>query len=266
MAILKNNLNFTGRLGNATAYSMRGHDEIIIRTKGGASRKRIKTDVVFETTRNLNNEWKGVTKAALDIRDGLYALRPMADYNISGPLNALVKKLQVLDTVNPKGKRSILFSSHPGFISSFQYNRKTLFDTVIRQPLDVSIDKATGIAEVTIPALQPGINFFSHPGYSYFRMVLAFTAVSDYILDDRTGNYISSNSLLPEYKAVYTDWMATNRPQPSADYKINPHNTFLPGAGMILVLGAGIQYGVPAVDGSIEPAPYVGAARVIKSV
>ena len=41
---------------------------------------------------------------------------------------------------------------------------------------------------------------------------------------------------------------------------------FLPGPDMILVLGAGIQYGMPGADGSIQPVPYVGAARILKCV
>ena len=44
--------------------------------------------------------------------------------------------------VNPKGKRSILFSQQPDFISSFNYNKQNMFDTLIRQPLSINIDKS----------------------------------------------------------------------------------------------------------------------------
>jgi hypothetical protein len=33
---------------------------------------------------------------------------------------------------------------------------------------------------------------------------------------------------------------------------------------MILLLGIGIQYGMPEADGSIQPAPHAGAARILK--
>ena len=36
--------------------------------------------------------------------------------------------------------------------------------------------------------------------------------------------------------------------------------------GMILVFGAGIRDGMPAPDGSIQPVPYSGSARILKSV
>jgi hypothetical protein len=137
---------------------------------------------------------------------------------------------------------------------------------VIRQPLSVSIDRSTGVAEVVIPALQTAVNFFAHPRYAYFRIVLAFTAVSDYVWNEESSVYESVSSLLPEYKAFYAPWVPSNVPQPSASYQLAPVNRFLPGPGMILVFDAGIQYGMPGADGSIQPAPYAGAARILKSV
>jgi len=39
MAELLSGFEFTGRLGNITAYKMKGSDKIILRTRGGASKK-----------------------------------------------------------------------------------------------------------------------------------------------------------------------------------------------------------------------------------
>src|SRR5882762_2071006 len=120
---------------------MRGHDKLVIRSRGGASKRKIKTHPNFDATRNLNREWKIVTEAGALIRRRLFDLKPLADYNVSGPLNALIKKIQTSDAVNPRGKRSILFSRYPDLLSSFQFNRQTTFDSVIRRPLDIEIDK-----------------------------------------------------------------------------------------------------------------------------
>ncbi|HTB25597.1 MAG TPA: hypothetical protein VK711_09500 [Puia sp.] len=265
MGTLNNDLSFTGSVGNLSAYTMRGHDKVILRTKGGATKRQIQTLDIFESTRNLNNEWKVVVKAAGLIRRGLNGLKPLADYNISGPLNALVKKIQVLDSVNPKGKRSILFSRHPDFISSFNYNKQNTFDSLIRQPLSINIDKSTGAADIEIPLLQPLVNFFPHPRYAYFRIVLSITSISDYICSE-TSNHYWSTGVVPTYKPILSEWAPSNIPQPSTSFHYTPANTFLPGPGMILILGAGIQYGMPGADGSIQPVPYVGAARILKCV
>src|SRR5450631_483703 len=173
--------DFTGRLGPASVYKMRGHDKLVIRSRGGASKSRIKNHPNFEATRSLNREWKLVTEVAAEIRRGLFGLKPLADCNISGPLNALVKKIQTSDTLNEKGKRSILFSRYPDFISSFQFNRQTLFDSIVRQPLEVNIDKKSALTMVTVPVMQPAIHFFPNPRYAYYRMVISIVAVSDQV-------------------------------------------------------------------------------------
>ena len=236
-----------------------------MRTKGGATKRQIQTLDAFESTRNLNNEWKAVVKSAGLVYRGLNGLKPLAGYNISGPLNALVKKIQVMDTVNPKGKRSILFSQHLDFISSFNYNKQNMFDTLIRQSLSVQIDKTTGVADIEIPLLQPSVNFFPHPRYAYYRIVLSMTSISDYICSE-TSNHYSSVGVVPTYKPIFSEWAPSNIPQPSTSFHYTPANTTLPGQGMILILGAGIQYGMPGTDGSIQPVPFVGAARILKCV
>ena len=43
MGTLHGNLSFTGSISNISAYTMRGHDKVILRTKGGASKKQIQT-------------------------------------------------------------------------------------------------------------------------------------------------------------------------------------------------------------------------------
>jgi hypothetical protein len=75
------------------------------------------------------------------------------------------------------------------------------------------------------------------------------------------------NSTLPDFKPEYTDWAPVNSTQPEKSCQIAP---FLPGFSiipdMMFFFGAGIQYGMPAPDGSIQPVPYAGAARILKCV
>jgi hypothetical protein len=267
MGTLLNNFMYTGRLGTASAYTMRGHDKIVIRSRGGAKKHVIQSSPNFEVTRQLNQEWKAVVKAAGVIRDGLGGLKPMADYNVSGPLNALVKKIQTADLINPKGRRSILFSRQPEFFSSFQFNRQNLFNSVIRQPFEVSIDKSSVTANVTIPVLQPSIHIFADTRYAYYRFVFCFDTVSDYVWDEDANKYKVLNSQLPAFKPAYTDWVPVNSTQPEKSCQIAP---FLPDFSitpeMMFFFGAGIQYGMPSHDGSIQPVPYAGAARILKCV
>lgn len=257
--------DFTGSVGPVTVFKMRGHDKLVIRSKGGASKRKIKNHPNFDATRKLNAEWKLVTKVSASIRHGLDAIKLLADYNVSGPLNALIKKIQTSDTINEKGKRSILFSKYPDFLSSFQFNRQTLFDSIVRQQIEVNINKATANATVTIPALQPNIHFFPNPKYAYYRMVIDMVAASDCAWNEESGSYYPVAMQLPEYKHFFADWVPASSTQPVTTYQIIPADEkFSTSQDMILILGAGIQYGMPAPDASIQPVPYAGAARILK--
>ncbi len=267
MGSLENNFNFTGRLNNLSAYKMRGHNKIVLRSRGGASKRQIKTAAGFEPTRQLNNEWTGVTKAAQNIRGRLHALKSVADYNTSGPLNALVKKIQKEDNKNPTGKRSLLFSKHPDMISHFSFTRDTLFESLIREPLTVEIDKPAGTAIITIPALRPLINFFPQIRYAYYRIVSVLGAVSDLLWDEQGSKYYSLMPVVAGYKPVYGEWVPVGSTQSELTYMHTPSfNKEMVSADMVLILGAALQYGMPSPDGSIQPVPYAGAARILKAV
>src|SRR6266700_4837131 len=249
--------DLTGRLGPASVYKMRGHDKLIIRMPGGASKSRIKNHRNFEATSNLNQEWKLVTGVAAKIRQELPGICFLADYNVSGPLNALVKKIQTSDTINEKGKRSILFSRYPDFISSFQFNRQTLFNSIVRQQLEVTMDKSAATATVTVPALQPAIHFFPNPRYAYYRFSIDIASASDQVWDEESKSFKPLVSLLPKYRHFVSAWVPVSSTQPAATYEISPfYENFSSGPDMILIAGAGIQYGMPAPDGSIQPVPY----------
>ena len=73
---------------------MKGSDKIILRTKGGASKEKIKKGKEFATTRRLNSEFGGRAVASKYIMRSLFPLKALADYNIAGPLNALIKPIQ----------------------------------------------------------------------------------------------------------------------------------------------------------------------------
>jgi len=97
MAHISKGIVFTGSLANVSAYKMRGSDKIILRTKGGPSKKKIKHSPNFQNTRLLNAEFGGRATATKWIRKALRPLLPLADYNIAGPLNALLKPIQLME-------------------------------------------------------------------------------------------------------------------------------------------------------------------------
>lgn len=89
MAKVKGIFGIKGSLQNVSFYTMRGSDEIILRAKGGPKKSTIKRSARFETVRKNNNEWKGCTMLASQIKRA-FGLSGLADYPVIGSLNALI--------------------------------------------------------------------------------------------------------------------------------------------------------------------------------
>jgi hypothetical protein len=81
----------------------------------------------------------------------------------------------------------------------------------------------------------------------------------------KSSSYITRNFLLlPSYKYLYTDWVPASSTQPAATHQLAPVNEgFSSGPDMILILGAGIQYGMPAPDVVHSASYHAGAARIM---
>src|SRR4051812_15148114 len=113
MAKLLPNFMFTGSMSNLSAYKRRDSDKIILRMKGGPTKRKIKTSPNFGETRKNNKEFGGRSTTSGNLLDAFLYLDPVKDYNIAGPLNSLLKSIQELDTENEKGKRHVLISRNP---------------------------------------------------------------------------------------------------------------------------------------------------------
>jgi len=258
MAQLIGNLQFIGSLDNLSYYKMRGSDKIIVRKKGGPSRKQVKKSPRFENTRRNNKEFGGRSLAAKQVSSALFLLRFLADYNITGPINALLKPIQEMDTHNDFGKRSILISKHPRLLEGFQMNRSNLFETIIRNPVSYSIQDRQAIFE--IPELIPGINFMAPGNYSCYQIIAITKLIADIVYKDDAYGY---QPIGKRYAAKYakTDWLPVNTRTAATQLIIKDLPAEKP-EGYTMVVSLGISVGT--LQGiQIEPVPYVGAAKII---
>jgi hypothetical protein len=262
MAKLIPGINFTGSLGNLSAYKMRGSDEIILRKKGGATKRRIKNDREFELTRRNNVEFSGRSTASKYLMRMLHPLKALSDYNIAGPLNALMKPIQELDTTSAFGERHVILSKNPGIVEGFSLNRQTLFESIVRAPITCSISRETLSAEVVIPALMPDINFKPRAQYPMYSFQVALGIVPDLFFS--TGGYQPSHpdfaKLSPYFQA--SAWLPTLRGAEATTISLQL-TTVLPNNDFTTMLSIGIRYGGVTGLGLIEQVKYAGAAKIV---
>ena len=119
MAQAKNSLDITGSIAKLSMYRLQGHDQIIVRTKGGPNKHKIKTKPEFEKVRRNNEEWKACTNMTGQIRYAYSDLKRIEDYPASGTLNAICKQIQKEDTTSEHGKRNVLVSAHKEMLTGF---------------------------------------------------------------------------------------------------------------------------------------------------
>jgi hypothetical protein len=265
MAKLHSAIQFTGALGNLSAYSMRGSDRIVLRTKGGPSRQRIKTSPSYEQARRNGAEFGGRSVASKWIMRMAWPLKPLADHNIAGPLNALLKPIQILDTENEWGNRHVQLSKNPSLLEGFSFNRKTGFDSVVRASLRVSVARTSLSAEINIPPLLPRINFFAPQGHSSYSIEAVMGIVPDVFCND--GEYGPSGGDYSKFTftSSFTPWHALHdTPAPSV-LKLQIADT-PPDDFYSLMLSIGIRYGAIGNNSVIKQIPHAGSAKILAVV
>jgi hypothetical protein len=262
MAKLDPSILFNGSLGNLVAYRLPGSDQVVVRSKGHVSKIKYKTSPAFANLRRNNAEFSGRATMSKWIMRMMWPQKALADYNIAGPINALLKPIQQMDTVSEWGQRSIRLSQARHLLEGFSLNRGINFDSVLRSQLRFELSRAEAKASVTIPALIPRVNFFpaTRP---FFSVIIVLGVVPD-LLFSKSGVYEPSS---PAYNNLYfsmaaTPWAPCNGSVEETSLEVSLSGK-LPDENNSLLLSAGIRYGQVRGDGSIEQTPYGGAAKVM---
>ncbi|MBT1704011.1 hypothetical protein [Chryseosolibacter indicus] len=261
MAILSSEITFTGSIGQLSAYKMRGSDKIIIRKKGGASKEKIKHDAAFANTRRVNAEFGGRATASKWIMKMLSRVKPLADYNVAGSLNSLLKPIQ-MGSEGVYGKRGIELSQKPHLLEGFSLNRITPIESVIRTPIVCSVSRENLSARIEIPALVPDINFQVHQRHPMYKIIAVLGIVPD--LFHQEWGYSPSDraydNIYPEITA--TEWMPSLKESAPTVLELAYSGTQLPDNKFSIMLSVGICYGKMTDTNTIEQVKHAGSAKI----
>ena len=260
MAQMFQGLTFTGSISNLSDYKMRGSDKIILRSKGGPSKKTIKNHPNFDMTRRYNAEFGGRAKATWWVHNALRPILSLADYNIAGPLNALVKPIQGLDITSELGRRSIHFTKLPGLLQGFQLNQRNPFDQIVRNPVTCFLSKKDCTAQIEIPALIPGINLFVPGKFPFFSISVVLGVLPDLDFDPR-GYKPEGNYDLIGTASEDTAWHLVSKGAVEQSIQLRMKQP-VPDQSFCLVLSVGIRFGNPGLE-KVEQVKCAGAGKVL---
>ncbi|MDF2188418.1 hypothetical protein [Paraflavitalea sp. CAU 1676] len=144
----------------------------------GVASDRILTDPAFERTRENMSEFGRSGKAASLLRE---IFRDMTVYAKDQVLQSRLLKFfsQIISTdgINKRGERTIA-NGDPSLLKGFNFNQRTGIRDSLYAKCPVSINRTTGVAQVTIPSFVPNIMVKAPRGTTHYRIVAGATAVN----------------------------------------------------------------------------------------
>lgn len=266
---MKQPFDITGTVGNISIYKVRGSDVPIARTKGGPTKRMVKTRKSFATTRKNNSEFGGRARMTSQVMEVLRPMKYLGDYNLAGPLNSLFIPIQSLDTVNEHGQRNIQLTKNPGLLQGFNLNRRTPFTTLITNSPEYTLSKDKLTATITIPELIPGVNFFPLNNFSWYKIMGVLGIVQDlYYHPLGYGSITGDQQVMGIGATKESDWLSITPKSPVTELTFNFkefRNVLIQKIGKknySCLLGVGIAFGSMA-RGQVEIVKYVGGGKIL---
>jgi hypothetical protein len=264
MAFLEG-LKFTGKLGELSAYRMRGCSKIVVRRKGGPTADQIKKSPNFTNTRYTMSEFGGCSRMGKHVRYALHPLKALSDNNFGSDINSVMRKVQLQDKTSLWGRRNIILSDHARILEGFPLNMEApTFDSVIRNPVYYTIDRERRVATVDIPHLLRSINYFPRNNHAMFRIIVTLGVVPDMTFDTVSREFQPPKWFDAGYfpTEASTTWYPSLEGMPATTLALDVKEA-PPDNGWSLMLSIGIQYGALHEGGEIKEVKRFGAAKIV---
>ncbi len=264
MARLKGALNFTGSIGNLSAYNSKGTEDTLIRIKGGASRETIKKSPAFTNTRKNNTEFGGASTAGKKIKEAIFVVNHLDHSRFQNGLNTVCRYILNQDPVNAWGKRSFLLSNHRSLLEGFNLKMGPYFDSIIKHPLSSTINRTELSATVLIPQLIPKIGLYVPDNLSFFRLIAVLGIVPDLQYDGRFERYVPINPNIQLWHAdLNTAWFSTSDITAEQNLLLQIQGETNMSENDSLVLTVGVEFGTALSANLIRPVTNAGAAKIM---
>ncbi|MEZ5001436.1 MAG: hypothetical protein R2730_00250 [Chitinophagales bacterium] len=203
MARQKGPLKYVGTLGDIRHFKIKGNEGYFAGLVGGPTAEQIATDPAFQRTRENMNEFSGCAMAGKSVRVGLASLmKNMADSQVTGRLTAIMKKINLEDGSEARGKRAVLITAVPNYLKGFDFNRFTSFNGAFNAPFTITPSASRDSSTLDVLAFNP-LNYLNIPaGATHFRIINGISVISDFEFNTTSKVYEPKEATLNEMKAV----------------------------------------------------------------
>ena len=257
----------TGSIKGVSFYTVRGSDKVIMRTKGGASKEKIKSSPKFEGLRKQQKEWSGCAKFGSITRYAFGGLHRLADYNLTPVLNGIGKNLMKLDTKTETGRRRLCLSAYPQALEGFNFNRNYPFNTVLRVAPVVTLNRNALTAQVNVPRINTDIDLLNIQRLPFFRIIVAIGTVSDLSFEEVGNDYAPLVPELHGVSATFTsEWYSSQTivPDQVISVALPQEDAAQLTEHVTVLVSMAVEFGNVGFTGQPQEVKYAGCGKVLK--
>ena len=176
MARQKGIIKLKGSIGDITFYKSK--DGYLAREKGGIDKERFMNDPKFQRTRENAAEFGRAGKASKAL---CTAIRPVLNKTQdSRMISRLVKSMMAVikaDAVSDRGLRNVL-DGELVLLQGFDFNGRARLTATLYAPYNATIDRATGLLDISINGFIPNSQVVAPGGTTHFRIISAGVEVN----------------------------------------------------------------------------------------
>lgn len=190
MARQKGPLKYVGTLGDIRHFKIKGNQGYFAGLTGGPTAEQIATDPAFKRTRENMNEFGGSATAGKSLRTSIAGLiRNNGDSQVTGRITAVMKKINLEDGSEARGKRSILVTVAPQYLEGFEFNKFTSLNGAFNAPYTITPSAGRDSSTLDIPSFNPLDRMYVPAGATHFKIINAISVLSDFEYNTTTGIY-----------------------------------------------------------------------------
>lgn len=214
MARIYGSKKILGTIGGVRHYKLPGCDFIIAAEKGGANGNIIKNNPAFARTRENNEEWKGVTLMAKQVKRRLgLDTATVVNRFLIGALNKAMLSVMRRDPVGERGSRTIFLSAHKNVLDSIQYWYFKPFRDIMKCRFEVDTGPDRKSVTVRLSTLIPKEQIKAPAEATHFQLCLSIGAVCDfaYVAEDKAYSRVYDKVKMKSgISEMESEWIPVN--------------------------------------------------------
>jgi hypothetical protein len=168
-------IKLEGTIGDITFY--KSQDGMLAKVKSGVSGDKIKTDAAFARTRENGEEFGRACSAGKLLRMAFRSyLLKAADNRV---VSRLVKKMVTVvkaDATSTRGQRNVL-DGDLELLEGFNFNDNGILSSTLFLGYTPTIDRATGVLKVDVPAFSPANAVAVPEGATHMKLLSAGASI-----------------------------------------------------------------------------------------